>query len=88
MIDRSVGHSHLITQTLEELEDAFCGLGFTVADGPEAETDWYNFEALNIPYGHPARSMWDTLYLDAGEPETVLLRTHTSPGPDPHDAQG
>jgi phenylalanyl-tRNA synthetase alpha chain len=54
-------------------------MGFTVAEGPEVETDWYNFEALNIPPAHPARGMWDTFYLDLGEPETVLLRTHTSP---------
>ena len=79
VVDRSVGHDHLITQTLEMLEDAFVGLGFTVAEGPEIESDWYNFEALNMPEAHPARSMWDTLYLEAGEPETVLLRTHTSP---------
>ncbi len=74
-----VGHTHLVSQTLEMLEDAFIGMGFTIAEGPEIETDWYNFEALNMPEGHPARSMWDTLYLEAGEPETVLLRTHTSP---------
>ena len=79
IVDRTVGHHHLITQTREMLEDAFVGLGFTIAEGPEIETDWYNFEALNMPVGHPARSMWDTLYLDAGEPETILLRTHTSP---------
>ena len=79
IVDRRVGHHHLITQTREMLEDAFVGLGFTIAEGPEVETDWYNFEALNMPVGHPARSMWDTLYLDAGEPETILLRTHTSP---------
>jgi phenylalanyl-tRNA synthetase alpha chain len=54
-------------------------MGFSVADGPEVETDWYNFEALNIPPAHPARGMWDTFYLDLGEAETVLLRTHTSP---------
>ena len=54
-------------------------MGFTVAEGPEAESDWYNFEALNIPPAHPARGMYDTMYLDVGEPETVLLRTHTSP---------
>jgi len=79
VVDRRIGHHHLITQTREMLEDAFVGLGFTIAEGPEVETDWYNFEALNMPEGHPARSMWDTLYLDAGEPETILLRTHTSP---------
>ncbi len=54
-------------------------MGFTVAEGPEAETDWYNFEALNFPAGHPARTMYDTIYLDVGEPESTLLRTHTSP---------
>ena len=73
------GHLHLATQARHELEDVFVGMGFTVAEGPEAETDWYNFEALNIPPAHPARGMYDTMYLDVGEPETVLLRTHTSP---------
>jgi phenylalanyl-tRNA synthetase alpha chain len=73
------GHLHLVTRTRTTLEDIFTGMGFAVAEGPEAETDWYNFEALNLPAGHPARSMWDTLYLDLGPPETVLLRTHTSP---------
>jgi phenylalanyl-tRNA synthetase alpha chain len=73
------GHHHLVTQTRDRLEDVFVGMGFTVAEGPEVETDFYNFEALNIPAAHPARGMWDTLYVDLGEPETVLLRTHTSP---------
>ncbi|MCC5953024.1 MAG: phenylalanine--tRNA ligase subunit alpha [Acidimicrobiia bacterium] len=73
------GHLHLVTQARDELEDVFVGMGFTVAEGPEVETDWYNFEALNLPPAHPARGMWDTLYLDSGEPGTVLLRTHTSP---------
>src|SRR6202020_2714605 len=73
------GHLHLVTQARDELEDVFVGMGFVVAEGPEAETDWYNFEALNIPPAHPARGMYDTMYLDVGEPETVLLRTHTSP---------
>jgi phenylalanyl-tRNA synthetase alpha chain len=73
------GHLHLVTQTHDRLEDVFVGMGFTVAEGPEAESDWYNFEALNIPAAHPARSMYDTLYLDVGEPESTLLRTHTSP---------
>jgi phenylalanyl-tRNA synthetase alpha chain len=73
------GHLHLVTQTRDELEDVFTSMGFAVAEGPEAETDWYNFEALNMPPDHPARGMWDTLYLKLGEPETVLLRTHTSP---------
>jgi phenylalanyl-tRNA synthetase alpha chain len=73
------GHLHPASQARAELEDVFVGMGFTVAEGPEAETDWYNFEALNIPPAHPARGMYDTMYLDVGEPETVLLRTHTSP---------
>ena len=73
------GHLHLVTQARAELEDLFVGMGFTVAEGPEAESDWYNFEALNIPPSHPARDMYDTMYLEVGEPETVLLRTHTSP---------
>jgi phenylalanyl-tRNA synthetase alpha chain len=73
------GHLHLVTQTRDELEDTFVAMGFSVAEGPEAETDWYNFEALNMPPAHPARGMWDTLYLKLGEPGTVLLRTHTSP---------
>jgi phenylalanyl-tRNA synthetase alpha chain len=68
-----------VTQTRDELEDVFTSMGFAVAEGPEAETDRYNFEALNMPPDHPARGMWDTLYLKLGEPETVLLRTHTSP---------
>jgi phenylalanyl-tRNA synthetase alpha chain len=73
------GHLHLVQRTRDQLEDVFVGMGFRVAEGPEVETDWFNFEALNIPSAHPARGMWDTFYLELGEPETVLLRTHTSP---------
>jgi len=73
------GHLHLTTQTRDELEDVFIGMGYQVAEGPEAEDDWHNFEALNMPPAHPARSMWDTIYLDLGAPESVVLRTHTSP---------
>jgi phenylalanyl-tRNA synthetase alpha chain len=73
------GRLHLVQRTRDELEDVFVGMGFVVAEGPEVETDWYNFEALNMPPAHPARGMWDTLYLELGKPETVLLRTHTSP---------
>ena len=76
---RGVGHVHLVTQTRDELEDTFVAMGFSVAEGPEAETDWYNFEALNMPPDHPARGMWDTLYLKIGRPGSHLLRTHTSP---------
>ena len=74
----TVGHLHVVTQTWQALEDTFVGMGYSVAEGPEIETDWYNFEALNIPDSHPARSMWDTLWVDIGEPGTWLLRTHTS----------
>jgi len=76
---RRRGHLHITTSSRDRLEDVFVGMGFTVAEGPEVETDWYNFEALNIPPSHPARGMWDTLYVDLGEPESTLLRTHTSP---------
>ncbi len=54
-------------------------MGYSVAEGPEVEDDWHNFEALNMPPAHPARSMWDTFYLKLGEPESIVLRTHTSP---------
>ena len=73
------GHLNLVTQTRRRLEDVFVAMGFTVAEGPEVETDWHNFEALNIPKAHPARSGFDTLYLKLGEPESVLIRPHTSP---------
>jgi phenylalanyl-tRNA synthetase alpha chain len=73
------GHLHLVTQARDELEDLFVAMGYKVAEGPEVETDWYNFEALNMPPDHPARSMWDTLYVKLGTAESVELRTHTSP---------
>ncbi|MGH9189101.1 MAG: phenylalanine--tRNA ligase subunit alpha [Acidimicrobiales bacterium] len=76
---RPRGHRHLVTQARDELEDLFVGMGYAVAEGPEVETDWYNFQALNMPPAHPARSMWDTLYVRLGAPESTLLRTHTSP---------
>jgi phenylalanyl-tRNA synthetase alpha chain len=76
---RPQGHLHLITQVQRELEDIFLGMGYLVAEGPEVEDDWHNFEALNMVPGHPARSLQDTLYLELGDPEQVLLRTHTSP---------
>ena len=73
------GHAHLVTQATERLEDTFIGLGFQIAEGPEVETDWHNFEALNMPPSHPARSEWDTLFVDHGPPGSTVLRTHTSP---------
>jgi phenylalanyl-tRNA synthetase alpha chain len=69
------GHLHPITRIQRELEDLFVSLGFTVLDGPEVETEYYNFDALNIPPDHPARDMQDTFWLDGGN----LIRTHTSP---------
>jgi phenylalanyl-tRNA synthetase alpha chain len=76
---RSRGRLHLVTQTQQQLEDVFVAMGFTVEEGPLVETDWHNFQALNIPPAHPARANQDTLYLDFGAPESTLLRTHTSP---------
>jgi phenylalanyl-tRNA synthetase alpha chain len=74
------GTTHIVQQVLDEVVDIFVSIGYTVATGPEAETEFYNFTALNMPYAHPARLMQDTFYLDYGEePEEILLRTHTSP---------
>ncbi|MEW5954478.1 MAG: phenylalanine--tRNA ligase subunit alpha [Bacillota bacterium] len=70
-----MGHKHPLTRVREEIEDIFLGLGFSIAEGPEVESDFYNFEALNIPKDHPARDMQDTFFIGA----EVLLRTHTSP---------
>jgi phenylalanyl-tRNA synthetase alpha chain len=70
------GGLHPVTRTLERIEDLFHSMGFEVAEGPEIESDFYNFTALNQPENHPARSMHDTFYLDDGK---HLLRTHTSP---------
>ncbi len=72
------GHAHLVTQVWERLEDVFVGLGFTVAEGPEVETDYYNFQALGMGEGHPARSAFDTMFLNYGAPGSTVLRTHTS----------
>lgn len=74
-----IGHLHLVTQAMERLEDVFTGMGFTVSEGPEVETDWHNFGALNFPPDHPARDMYDTLYVELGAPGSTVLRTHTSP---------
>lgn len=71
------GRLHIIRQTQWEIEDIFAGLGYRIADGPEIETDYYNFTALNTPEGHPARSSHDTFFVDGKD--DVLLRTHTSP---------
>lgn len=70
-----VGRLHPLMQVLDEIKYIFTGMGFAIETGPEVETDYYNFEALNIPADHPSRDMQDTLYLEGG----LLLRTHTSP---------
>jgi phenylalanyl-tRNA synthetase alpha chain len=72
---RGLGGIHPIVRTWQRVEAIFRSIGFDVADGPEIETDWYNFTALNQPENHPARSMHDTFYVEDG----LLLRTHTSP---------
>jgi phenylalanyl-tRNA synthetase alpha chain len=78
--ERQEGRIHPVSQAAEEIVAIFADMGFSVAEGPDVEDDWHNFEALNIPPEHPARQMFDTFYLDAevdGRP--LLLRTHTSP---------
>lgn len=69
------GHSHILSQVNRQIEDIFLGMGYTVAEGPEVELDYYNFEAMNMPPEHPARDMQDSFYFS----ESMLLRTHTSP---------
>ena len=77
---RSTGGLHPVSLTLERIESIFGSMGFDVADGPEIETDWFNFTALNTPADHPARSMHDTFYVEGGQQDAPnLLRTHTSP---------
>ncbi len=72
---RPLGSIHPITRVQREIEDIFLSLGFSIETGPEVETVYYNFDALNIPESHPARDDWDTIYVDA----KTVLRTHTSP---------
>ena len=69
------GKLHPLTKTMNEIEDIFIGMGFQIADGPEVEYDYYNFEALNIPKNHPARDTQDTFYIE----DNIVLRTQTSP---------
>jgi phenylalanyl-tRNA synthetase alpha chain len=78
---RGRGGIHPVVRTQQRVEAIFRSIGFDIADGPEIETDWYNFTALNNPENHPARSMQDTFYIDGhdGEGKPLLLRTHTSP---------
>ena len=78
---RGLGGIHPVIRTWQRVEEIFRSIGFDVADGPEIETDWYNFTALNNPENHPARSMQDTFYVDQRDSSgmQLLLRTHTSP---------
>ena len=78
---RPIGTHHLIRTVIQEIEDIFFSIGFSIVEGPEIETPYYNFEALNIPEHHPVRDDMDTFYLDLpkGAPGPLLLRTHTSP---------
>jgi phenylalanyl-tRNA synthetase alpha chain len=80
-VTRPIGSHHLVRQVFQEIEDIFVTIGFSVVEGPEIETPYYNFEALNIPEFHPVRDDMDTFYLDLpkGAPTPLLLRTHTSP---------
>ncbi|MHB8780643.1 MAG: phenylalanine--tRNA ligase subunit alpha [Candidatus Geothermincolia bacterium] len=75
---RPAGKRHLVTRIIERIEDIFVGMGYEIVEGPEVETDYYNFEGLNTPPWHPARSLADTFWLDGAE-DDLLLRTHTSP---------
>ncbi len=76
----AVGRLHPITQTLRQIYKVFADMGFQIYRSREVETDEYNFQLLNIPPHHPARDMQDTFYVESGEPQTILLRTQTSPG--------
>ncbi len=70
-----IGYKHPLSIVLDEIKDIFMGMGFDIAEGPEVEYDYYNFEALNIPKDHPARDTQDTFYIT----DNILLRTQTSP---------
>jgi len=75
----NIGHLHPLTQVKREIMLIFQSMGFEIVEGPEIETEWYNFDALNIPKDHPARDLWDTLWIkNIGNPKS-LLRAHTSP---------
>lgn len=78
---KKIGHLNILTQTQNEIEDLFASMGFEVADGPEVEMEYYNFDSLNIPKDHPARDMWDTYWIkgSSNNKEKLVLRTHTSP---------
>ena len=74
----TLGHLHPLTQVKRKAEEIFQAMGFSIVEGPEVETEWYNFDALNIPKDHPARDLWDTFWLKDNKIK-LLLRTHTSP---------
>src|SRR3989344_3691769 len=75
-----LGHIHPLTRVIRRTNEIFSEMGFSLIDGPEIETEYYNFDALNISKDHPARDMWDTFWLKPkSQRERLLLRTHTSP---------
>ncbi len=81
---QEIGHLHILSQTQKEIEEIFSTMGFEIADGPEIDNEWYNFDALNMPKDHPARDMQDTFWLkqeaknEKGEKQKLVARTHTS----------
>ena len=83
-ITAALGHKHILTQIIDEICQVFVGLGFVIQEGPEMETEFHNFAALNIPVDHPSRDAFDTFYLEPKDPGNasrhLLLRSHTSPG--------
>ncbi len=78
-LQKAIGHLHPLTQTQKQLGEIFNSLGFYVVQGPEIESDWYNFTALNFPADHPARDMQDTFFIKSSDNKKMVMRTHTSP---------
>ena len=78
LLNNNIGSTHPITLIIDEIQDIFNRIGFSIVYGPEVDNDYYNFEALNIPKHHPARDMQDTFYVENNESNNLLLRTHTS----------
>jgi len=78
-MDKKRGHIHPLSLTIADIGNIFTEMGFEIAEGPEVETEYYNFDALNIPKDHPARDMWDTFWITSDPKNKKLLRTHTSP---------
>ncbi len=75
----AIGHTHILSQVINKIEDIFSSMGFEIVEGFEVETEYYNFDTLNIPKNHPARDLWDTFWIEKKSKKNYLLRTHTSP---------